>query len=261
MKIDMKYSSLSAVLISIVILFSLLSCMKRPPVRIGDVSRIAYADVTRINVPADIEVESVDGHRVKSLADYILSTIEEIHVAPGEHEIVVRYSTFWEYDKRRREEIKSKKIALKFNAERGGLYMLTHPELDDMREAKKFAENPDIWIAKVGKFSDKENEGTRASRSVEMSESRRYTEPEKPPIIERDTSLMIPEKKNEISKSAHKTQVEKSSTMKEDTALKEEWYSLSEEEKEEFRKWLEWNNMSEEEKEKFREWTNKSDKE
>ena len=227
----MKYRSLFAVLISIGILFSLLSCMKRPPVRIGDVARIPSVDVVRISVPADIEVGSVDGQRVKSIADSILSTIEEIHVAPGEHEIVVRYSTYWAYDKRRHEEIKSKKIALKFYAERGGLYMLTHPELDDMREAKKFAENPDIWIEKVGKFSDKENEGTRVSGSVEMSESRRYTEPEKPPIME------------------------------EDTALKEEWYSLSEEEKEEFRKWLKWNNMSEEEKEKFREWTNKSDKE
>ncbi len=53
----------------------------------------------------------------------------------------------------------------------------------------------------------------------------------------------------------------KASTMEEDTALKEEWGNLSEEEKDEFRKWLEWNNMSEEKKEKFREWTNKSDKE
>jgi len=231
MKIDMKYRSLFAVLISIGILFSLLSCMKRSPVRIYDESKIAPAEAARIRIPADIVVVSVDGHRVKSVADYVLSTIEEIHLAPGEHEIVVRYSTFWDYDKRRHKEIKSKEIALKFNAERGALYTLTHPELDDMGEAQKFTENPDIWIAKTGKFSDWENEGTRASRSVEMSESRRFTEPEK------------------------------SSTMKEDTALKEEWYSLSEKEKEEFRKWLEWNNMSEEEKEKFREWTNKSDKE
>jgi hypothetical protein len=227
----MKYRSLFAVLISIGILFSLLSCMKRKPIRIYDESKIASTEAARISVPVDIEVESVDGRRVKSPVDYILSSVEEIHVAPGKHEIVVRYSTFWAYDKRKHEEIKSKKIALKFNAERGGLYILTHPELDDVREAKKFAENPDIWIAKVGKFSDKENEDTRVSRSVEMSDSKRYTEPEKPPIMERDT------------------------------ALKEEWYSLSEEEKEEFRKWLEWNNMSEEEKEKFREWKNKRDKE
>lgn len=228
----MKYRSLFAVLISIGILFSLLSCMKRSPVRMYDESKVAPAETARISIPADIEVESVDGHRVKSVADYVLSTIEEIHVAPGEHEIVVRYSTFWVYDKKKKhEEIKSEEITLKLNAERGGIYTLTHPELDDMMEAKKFAENPDIWIAKVGKFSNWENEGTRVSRSDEMSEPRRYTEPEK------------------------------SSVMKEDTALKEEWYSLSEEDKEEFRKWMEWKNMSEEEKEKFREWTNKSDKE
>ncbi|MFC1840201.1 DUF2057 family protein, partial [Thermodesulfobacteriota bacterium] len=111
----MKYRSLFAVLISIGILFSLLSCMKRSPIRIYDESKIASAEAARISVPADIEVESVDGHRVRSVADYILSTIEEIHVAPGEHEIVVRYSTFWAYDKiKKHEEIKSKKIALKF---------------------------------------------------------------------------------------------------------------------------------------------------
>jgi hypothetical protein len=49
--------------------------------------------------------------------------------------------------------------------------------------------------------------------------------------------------------------------MEEDSELKEEWDNLSDEEKDEFRKWLEWNNMSKEEKEKFKEWTNKSDKE
>ena len=227
----MKYRSLFAVLISIGLLFSLLSCMKRKPVRIYDESKIASAEAARISVPADIKVESVDGRRVKSIVDYILSTIREIHVAPGEHEIVVRYYTFWPYGKKKTEEIKSKEIALKFNAKRGGLYTLTHPELDDMSEAKKFAENPNIWIEMTGKYSDWENEGTRVSRSVEMNESRRYTEPEK------------------------------SSAMKEGTALKEEWHNLSEEEKEEFRKWLEWNNMSKEEKEKFREWKNKSNKE
>lgn len=218
----MKYRSLFAILISIGILFSLLSCMKRNPVKIYDVSNITSAEAARIIIPADIEAVSIDGRPVKSIVDYILSTIEEIHVAPGEHEIVVRYSTFWDYDKKKHEEIKSEKITLKFKAVRGGLYILTHPELDDMSEAKKFAENPNIWIAKDEKYSDKENE---------------------------------------ISKSDYNTQIEKPSNMKEDTALKEGWDSLSEEEKEEFRKWLKWNNMSKEEKEKFREWTNKSNKE
>jgi hypothetical protein len=227
----MKYRSLFAVLISIGILFSISSCMKRQPIRIYDESEISPAEAARISVPRDIKIESVDGHRVKTVADYILSTIEEIHVAPGEHEIVVRYNTSWEYDKKKHEEIKSENITLKFKAKRGGHYTLTHPELDDIEEAKKFAENPDIRIAKDEKFSDYENDDSSVSPSVEMSESRRYTE------------------------------LEKSSTMEEDTALKEEWDDLSDEEKDEFRKWLEWNNMSKEEKEKFREWTNKSDKE
>lgn len=227
----MKYRSLFAVLISIGILLSLSSCMKRSPIKIYDASAIGPSEAARISVPADIEVLSVDDHRVKSVADYVLSTIEEIHVAPGEHEIVVRYNTSWDYDKRKHEEIKSKEIALKFKAKRGGLYTLAHPEINDMIEAKKFAENPDIQIVNIGKSSDNEYEGSSVSRPVEMSQSRRYTESEE------------------------------SSTIKEETALKEEWHSLNEEEKEEFRKWLEWKNMSEEEKEKFREWSNKGDKE
>ncbi len=229
----MKYRSLFVVLISIGILFSLLSCMKRKPIRIYDASKIASADAARISVPADIKVESVDGQRIKSVVDYVLSTIDEIHVAPGEHEIVVRYSSFWIYDKKKSEEIKSKDIALNFHAERGGLYILTHPEIDDMSEARTFAENPNIWIAKAGYFSGKENEGARVSRSVEMSESKRYTEPEKPSIMERDT------------------------------AIKDEWYSLSEEEKEEVRKWLEWKSIRKEEEEfrKWLEWKNMSDEE
>jgi hypothetical protein len=229
MRIDMKYRSLFAVLISIGILFSLLSCMKRSPVRIYDKSRISPAEAARISIPADIRVESVDGQRVRSLTDYVLSTIDEIHVAPGEHEIVVRYSSIWAHNKRKHEEINSEDIALKFKAERGGLYKLTHPGLDDMMEAQKFAENPDIRIEKIGNLSSTENEVTTVSRPVEMI-------PDKP-------------------------QIEKPSTVKDDTALKEEWYRMNEKEKEEFRKWMEWNKMTEEEKEKFREWKDKSGKE
>ena len=229
----MKYRSLFAVLISTVMLFSLLSCMKRAPLRIGDAERMAPADTAYITIPEDIEVVSVDGQRIKSFSDYILSTVQEINVTPGEHLIVVRYNAFWDRSNlQKQEEIKSKKVALKFNAARGGLYTITHPEVDDRMAAKKLAENPNIWIAKVGKYSGKELNGTRVSRSAGAEELRNYTEHVKtPPIIENDT------------------------------ALKEEWYSMSNKEKEEFRKWLEWNNMSQDEKKKFREWKNNSDRE
>jgi hypothetical protein len=230
-RIDMKYRSFFTVLISIAMLLSLLSCMKREPIRIYDESEIAPAEAARVSIPADITVESVDGHRVKTVADYILSTVNEIHVAPGEHEIVVRYSTSWEYDKKKHEEINSENITLKFKAKRGGHYKLTHPELNDMMAAKKFAENPDIRIEKDEKFADYETEDYRVSHPVETSESKRYTE------------------------------VEKSPTMEKEPSLKEEWDNLSEKDKEEFRKWLEWNNMSEEKREKFREWNSKDDKE
>lgn len=220
----MKYRSLLVILVSIGILFSLSSCMQRKPLRIYDASNISPAETARISVPVDIKVVSIDGQRVKSLADYVLSTIEEIHVAPGEHDLVVYYSDFWNYHKRKHKEIKSKDIALKFYAERGGIYTLTHPELDDIMEAETFAENPDIRITKTGRFSSNENKGTRSSRSVEMSDSKRYTEPERSSFMERDT------------------------------AIKGEWNSPSAEEKEEFRKWLAWKDMSEEEKVEFKKW-------
>jgi hypothetical protein len=167
----MKYRSLFAVLISIVILLSLFSCMKRKPIIIYDDSKISPSEAARLRVPADIEVISVDDNRVKSVADYILSTIEEIHVAPGEHEIVVRYIKYWPYEKKKKEEIKSENITLKFNAERGGLYTLAHPELDEMEKAKKFALNPDIRIAKIGRSYDRENEVSRPVHETQMEKS------------------------------------------------------------------------------------------
>ncbi len=251
----MKYRSLFAALISIGLLFSISSCMKRSPVRVYDESNIAPAEAARIRVPADTEVLSIDGRRVKSVADYILSRIDEIHVNPGEHEIVVIYRTFWEHGRKRHEEIRSKEITLKFNAKRGALYTLAYPELNDVTEAKRFAENPDIWVAKIAKYSDKKNEGTRVSRSVIKSETGNYTEPEEPAIMEKDIS-MTPERQNDRGSSGLNAQIEESPAMKENAALKQEWDSLNDEEREEFRKWLEWNSMSEEEKEKFREWTN-----
>ncbi|MBN2243585.1 MAG: DUF2057 family protein [Acidobacteria bacterium] len=198
-------------LILLVQIVALHACKGAKAVRLYDPSEIQPAEIARVMVPYDIEVVSVDSKKIGGFTNILTSPENEIHLAPGEHEIIVLYSDFWEYNEDHFEKYRSKKVVLNFRAEPGRYYRLAHPKLSRMRDAENFAENPDFWIEEVEKCEV-------VSTAKEDDSDRVYeAEPVREPFPEEEAGKLS-DRQNE--------------------SPGDDWDSLSEEEKKKFREWM-----------------------
>ncbi|MEJ2110290.1 MAG: DUF2057 family protein [Acidobacteriota bacterium] len=198
---------LSAGLFTVALLLGLTCCVSTKKVSLYDSSKVRPMDVAHLVTPIDIEILDVDGTEIDSLADILIGTENDIEIAPGDHEITVRYSDFWEYDRDNFEKFRSRKITLKFQADAGRYYQLVHPNLRNIREAERFTENPEIWIQEIEKGSElpaSETDSGKASSSVAEKGSA----------------------------------TEAVSADQEDKELQSDWDSMSDEEKRRFREWM-----------------------
>jgi uncharacterized protein YccT (UPF0319 family) len=181
--------------------------------RLYDESRVKPGDVVRIGIPGDIDVVSVDKQNVGGGFNYLFGPGDrELQLAPGEHVLTIRYSDFWEYDENNYDAFKSPSLSLMFDAKAGGVYKLTHPRLENSEAMEAFADAPDIWIEQVSasakKVSGEKSEGVRVSHPAETGRLDRETE------------------------------AGPFSTSQTEGSLKDDWDSLTEEEKALFREWL-----------------------
>ena len=197
----------------IAVLFPLSACKTSKTVQLYDVSRVPPAKVARVYVPSNIEILRVDGRKLDF--SYPLTRYQyEIQLGPGTHEWIVRYNDLWEYDTNRNfEKLRSHEIALTFKAEPAHHYNVTHPALRELKDAQKFAENPEIWVEEV-------------ETKAKVSSSRKYEE----------DAVYTPV---EPSEPTPKTKSTAPSADSGDASLKKDWESMSEEEKKKFKEWKE----------------------
>ena len=200
-------------LVLVSVLFLLSSCTSSNSIRLYDESMVKPGDAVRIGIPGDIDVVSVDEQNVGGAFNFLFGPGDrELQLAPGEHVLTVRYSDFWEYDENNYDAFKSQSLSLMFDAKAGGLYKLTHPRLENPEAMEAFAKEPDIWIEQVrapaDKVSGEKSEGVRVSHPVETRSLERETETGQRPTLQTEASL------------------------------KDDWDSLTGEEKALFREWL-----------------------
>lgn len=198
------------------LLLALPACVGTKQVRLYDDATVRPEDVARVIAPIDIEVIRVDGSDVGDLADILIGYKNEILLSPGEHEIMVRYNDFWEYNKDSFEKLVSGKIVMRLTAEPGHFYRLAHPRLRDIEDAKKFSDNPEFWIEEIEKSAD-----ATTAESGEASGKSRPVSQVKP---------------------VSRAEQNKASAGEDDAALKKDWDNMSEEEKQKFREWMEQRN-------------------
>ncbi len=99
--------------------------------------------VSRLEVPADIRVLSIDGQKQK---DYLLENLSLTYeLVPGRHTIVYRYESLWSRpgvggeDAPKTETITSKEQQIVFDFAAGQLYHLSHSEPEDRSAAREYA--------------------------------------------------------------------------------------------------------------------------
>ena len=191
-------------------LFFLSGCRGTKTVQLHNPDEVREDEVVRVRVPIDILVLDVDGRDVGDFFSYLSSYEKEIQIVPGEHEMTVRYSDFWDYDDSHFEKFRSAKVVLAFEAEAGRTYRVVHPRLKNIREAAEFEKNPEFWIEEeIGQTrvsTSRSEEGDKADPDILKAEA--------------ETSAV-------------------NSDDADDAPLEEDWDSLSEEEKKKFREWME----------------------
>ena len=97
-------------------LFFLSACRGTKTVRLHNADEVREEEVVRVRVPIDILVLDVDGREIGDFFSYLSSYEKEIQIEPGEHEMTVRYSDFWNYDDNHFEKFRSAKVVLAYEA-------------------------------------------------------------------------------------------------------------------------------------------------
>ena len=202
----MKWLLIFGSFLAIELLF-LSACQGTKTIRLHDTNEVREDEVVRVRVPIDILVLDVDGRDVGDFFSYLSSYEKEIQIAPGDHEMTVRYSDFWDYDDNHFEKFRSGRIVLNFRAEAGRTYRVMHPKLKNIREAAKFEKNPEFWI-------EEEVDQTRVSTSRA-------------------------EESDKVDEDALAADAKESSIKEDDETLEKDWDKLSGEEKKKFREWME----------------------
>jgi len=194
-------------------LLSLSGCQNKKNIQVYDPAETRLDEVATVRVPPDIALVSVDDREVSDGFDSFIGGEKVVQLAPGEHVMVVRYSELWDFNDENYEKFRSEKVSLNFNVEAGGVYFVAHPELSNIKEAAKFEKNPDIWI---------EQDDVPSGASTTTHNKRTDAE-------QADTDTVV---KNVSDKTDE-------GTPEKDDSLKKDWDSMTDQEKEAFRKWLE----------------------
>jgi uncharacterized protein YccT (UPF0319 family) len=197
----------------IVLLFPFSGFITAKTIRLYDESKIPANQTASLFVPSDIEILRIDDRKLDSSFSVIRKKYE-IQLAAGDHKLIIRYNDIWEYDTSHNfEKVRSNEIVIAFKADASRHYDIVHPSLRDIKEAQKFAENPEIQIEEI-------KTKTRVSSSGQ----------DKKDAMPKPAEAIEPAPKNK-SKAA--------STKSSDQLLKKDWESMSEEEKKKFKEWME----------------------
>jgi uncharacterized protein YccT (UPF0319 family) len=196
-----------------VLLFPFTGHIEAKTIRLYDESKISAKQAASLFVPSDIEILRIDDRKLDSSFSVIRKKYE-IQLASGDHQLIIRYNNIWEYDTSHNfEKVRSNEIVVVFRAEEARHYNVTHPLLRDIKEAQKFAENPEIRIEEI-----------KTKARVSTSGQNKMDVTPKP------AGAIEPPPKNKSKAAPAKNS---------DQLLKKDWENMSEEEKKQFKEWME----------------------
>lgn len=154
----MKRHALPVAVISLMTLFSTgCSSLHKESVPLYGGPELALSQVASVFAPEEIELMAMDG---KDLGNHMFGTREtRFTVLPGDHVLTVRYSGFFQIDSENHDVIRSRPVALRFNAVAGETYHFEYAHPRTREAANAFAK--EASFALVG-----ERTGARFSSQV-----------------------------------------------------------------------------------------------
>ena len=144
-------------------------------------------EVITLEVPYTVTVGKVDDHSFMDLSGVIGGKSNKYLILPGDHTIQVQYYDLFETGSDDHESIRSEWITLKISGKPGAFLKLTHKDVDDLDDARKFAENPAFHIKVLNPGNElKSDLETKQPAEVKPGKKLDKIEPEntRPPKVE-----------------------------------------------------------------------------
>lgn len=149
-----KAKHLTVYLIVLSVLCMLASCSQMQTRRMYEGRIRSNAEVVRLQVPDSIRVLSINGQATQEAFIEILGHEMELHLLPGEHAVEMRYQRTWDNEAYGIERVKSELFTMTLSGNAGEAYEVRlKDKIENSRQSKAFAANPQIEIVRTGKVS------------------------------------------------------------------------------------------------------------
>lgn len=125
------------------LLLGLTACQSQPTYQAYSGPAKPAAEVTSVFIPKKFNLLNVDGN---SYNQPLLGNGTMVNLLPGSHKIVIKYLDYWAVDADTDERVTSQPILLAFDAKAGETYHVQSRELNDIKTAIAFANNPEVKL-------------------------------------------------------------------------------------------------------------------
>lgn len=141
----MKRHALPVAVISLMTLFSTgCASLHKEAVPLYGGPELALSQVASVFAPEEIELMAMDG---KDLGSHLFGTRDtRFTVLPGDHVLTVRYSGFFQIDSENHDVIRSRPVALRFNAVAGETYRFEYAHPRNRDAANAFAKDASFTL-------------------------------------------------------------------------------------------------------------------
>ncbi|PAU88827.1 hypothetical protein CK507_03885 [Pseudomonas sp. WN033] len=129
-----------------VVLISLLAgCAQQGPVKLYSGPERSASQVLVVQVPADLEIQSINGQKVAALDNLVRGDDQQVHLLPGEYQIDAYYRRVFDIGGMTHEVVRSRAATFNINGQAGETWRLGFQKPANLDQAREMSKRFDAW--------------------------------------------------------------------------------------------------------------------
>lgn len=134
------------------IAFALLltACAQNAPIRLYDGAERSAAQVVVVQVPADLEVETINGAKARGVGGLGRDAYQTLHLQPGDYEIAAFYKGVFDVMGVNTEVVRSRMAFFTVSGQAGEVWTLDFKRPANLEEARRMRHRFDAWAVNTG---------------------------------------------------------------------------------------------------------------
>ena len=189
--------------------------------------------IASVILPTELDLISIDNKDVSKRFGLFRRSETEIHLEPGAHSFVLRYSQIWDIDADEHEKIKSPEVVIHANLLKGETYSFNFEAPKYLEEARKLQDNIEIVLASSNSNQIFESEFNVPAEKLKL---KRLAKTENKQAVTAPLAATSATTNNNAPKKAAQTSTNGNPTPL--SMLKDWWHKASPQERKDFQIWL-----------------------